>query len=119
MRPLVLIGAGGASGALLGIAVTAPEGFAPALVGGAVGFVVGAALATIVLGSVVGLAIFWFLLGIIPGVLYLLFSRGSQTVALGIFPTADGTDFEIVVHPQGDGGRRRAIRFFNSLHELR
>ncbi|HEY7033197.1 MAG TPA: hypothetical protein VH482_17795 [Thermomicrobiales bacterium] len=63
-------------------------------------------------------AIFFFLFGVIPGVIYLLLARGSQTVALGIFPTEDGTDLEIVVHPQGEGGRRSAVRFFNSLHEL-
>ena len=64
------------------------------------------------------MALFYFLLGVIPGVLYLLFSRGSQTVALGIFPESDGTDLEIVVHPQGGGGRRRVVRFFNSLQAM-
>jgi hypothetical protein len=63
-------------------------------------------------------AIFFFLLGVIPGVIYLLLARGSQTVALGIVPTGDGTDLEIMVHPQGEGGRRSAVGFFNSLHEL-
>ena len=65
-----------------------------------------------------GAAIIYFLLGVIPGVLYLLLSRSPQTVALAISPAPDGTELEIVVHPQGNGGRHRVIRFFNSLHQI-
>jgi hypothetical protein len=69
-------------------------------------------------GPHLGAAIVLFLIGVIPGVIYLLLGRGTQTVALGIFPTSDGTDLDILVHPQGEGGRRSVVRFFNSLHEL-
>src|SRR5262249_44531499 len=63
-------------------------------------------------------AIILFMIGVIPGVIYLLLARGSQTVALGIVPIGNGTDREIMVQPQGEGGRRSAVGFFNSLHEL-
>ena len=65
-----------------------------------------------------GVAIVLLLFGVIPGVIYLLLSRGSQTVTLGIVPTPNGTDLAIMVHPQRGGGRQNAIGFFNSLHEF-
>lgn len=63
-------------------------------------------------------ALVLLMFGIVPGVIYLAFSRGTQTLALRIEPSSTGTDLEILVQPQGNDGRRAVSRFFNSLHDL-
>lgn len=63
-------------------------------------------------------ALVLLVIGVVPGLLYLFFARGTQTIAIGIVPTATGSDLEILIQPQGHDGRRAVNRFFNSLHDL-
>jgi hypothetical protein len=63
-------------------------------------------------------AVLLLLIGILPGILYLVWPRPEQTIALGFQPNSAGTNLEIYVGPQAGGGIRTAVDFFNSLHEL-
>jgi hypothetical protein len=67
-------------------------------------------------GTVIVLLFF----GVIPGILYYFMARGKQRISISIqpAPAPGGADLQITAKPQGSEGRKRVIKFYNSLHQL-
>jgi len=65
-----------------------------------------------------GTVVILLLLGVVPGIIYFFLARGTQRFSIFVHPAPGGSDLQITVKPQGSEGRKRAVKFYNSLHQL-